>query len=69
MLCGVLGQGWISGRDFWLLEYFALAPSSAQRADRNQSERHSSHQSGGADLLLLLVLPFLALSPSSFINL
>lgn len=33
------------------------------------SQRHSSHQSGEADLLLFLGLPFLALSPSSFINL
>lgn len=31
--------------------------------------RPSSHQSGEADLLLLLVLPFLALSPLSFVNL
>lgn len=47
VLCGVLGQGWISGRDFWLLESFAVlggrwAPSLAEGTDRNQSERQLS---------------------------
>lgn len=70
MLCAVLGQGGIFGS--WSTLLFLggpWAPSSAESTVRNQPVRHSSHQSGEADLLLLLVLPFLALSPSSFIHL